>query len=349
MNDSQHIRYPAPLRPGDTIGITAPSSGVAEACHRRLDLCIEHLRSLGFDVREGECLRCNDGYVSGAPDARARDLMALWTDPQIKAILPPWGGELGVGLLERIDFDAMAAATPTWILGYSDTSTLLFALTTRTGIATAHGTTLMEMVAAQADPLTRGWADVLAMDAGGRIEQRSSEAFQVTGPRWEQQPEAAFNLTEPTRWRCMQGGRDLDACSFRGRLIGGCVDTIAHLAGSPYGDLDAFKRRCAGDGVILYLENAECTPERLCRALWGLRLAGWLTGLTGLLLGRSYPPDGKTLTYLDALHAVLDDLPLAVIYDADLGHRPPQMTLVNGAVATVEATGGAGRVAIEFL
>ncbi|WP_249023267.1 hypothetical protein [Kluyvera ascorbata] len=39
--------------------------------------------------------------------------------------------------------------------------------------------------------------------------------------------------------------------------------------------------------------------------------------------------------YTDALQSALGDLHIPVIYDVDIGHIPPQMTLVNGVQATV--------------
>ena len=37
------IRYPSPLRPGDRIGVTAPSSGIGKDLQGRLDFCIDYL------------------------------------------------------------------------------------------------------------------------------------------------------------------------------------------------------------------------------------------------------------------------------------------------------------------
>jgi muramoyltetrapeptide carboxypeptidase LdcA involved in peptidoglycan recycling len=52
------LRFPRPLRPGDTVAITAPSSGVrSKGALRRLDLVLDHWRQRGFRVIEGECLR----------------------------------------------------------------------------------------------------------------------------------------------------------------------------------------------------------------------------------------------------------------------------------------------------
>lgn len=56
------------------------------------------------------------------------------------------------------------------------------------------------------------------------------------------------------------------------------------------------------------------------------------------LIGRSAGPNTELPTqqsYTDALRSALGDLLIPVIYDVDIGHIPPQMTLVNGAQATV--------------
>ncbi len=63
-------RYPAPLRPGDRIGVTAPSSGVAADLMPRFEVCVASLRDQGYDVEVGGCL---DGttHISGTREERA--------------------------------------------------------------------------------------------------------------------------------------------------------------------------------------------------------------------------------------------------------------------------------------
>ena len=48
------IRYPAPLRPGDRIGVTSPSSGVSDDALATFRVCRPVLRDRGFDVVVGE-------------------------------------------------------------------------------------------------------------------------------------------------------------------------------------------------------------------------------------------------------------------------------------------------------
>jgi muramoyltetrapeptide carboxypeptidase len=62
--DDQSPRYPSPLIAGSRIAVTAPSSGVAAAQHARLDLVMAHLRSQGFHVEEGQCLRSEQHSAS---------------------------------------------------------------------------------------------------------------------------------------------------------------------------------------------------------------------------------------------------------------------------------------------
>ena len=58
------LRYPRPLVPGDRIGVTAPSSGVAPELRPRLHNAVKVLQDKGFEVVLGECLG-TPSHVSG--------------------------------------------------------------------------------------------------------------------------------------------------------------------------------------------------------------------------------------------------------------------------------------------
>ena len=331
--------YPAPLQPGSRIAVTAPSSGVAPPLHARLDLCLAHLRTQGFVVEEGACLRDEQRSASASADARAAELQALLLRDDIDAVIPPWGGELAIELLDRLDWPALAAAKPKWALGYSDSSTWMLPLTLRLNWATAHGPCLMDLVPNQQDALTRGAMAVLATAPGGSVTQHASDRWQLHWADFAHVPDGAYNLTERTHWRRLDGAAQ--DTHFAGRLIGGCIDTLMLLAGSPYGNVAGFITRHRADGVVLFLENAEQSPTAFVRALHALRWAGWLDGLAGVLIGRSAAPDSTApdaLRYADALQQTLGGLPCPVLVDVDIGHLPPQLVLVNGALAHVQCS-----------
>ncbi len=85
--------------------------------------------------------------------------------------------------------------------------------------------------------------------------------------------------------------------------------------------------------------------ECIYRTIWQMKMNGWFRNCNGILFGR---PDGysdvKDFSFTDALSLPLGDLNIPIIYDADIGHLPPQLTLINGAYAAVEYCNGAGEI-----
>ncbi|MFP3381535.1 LD-carboxypeptidase, partial [Bacillus sp. SIMBA_069] len=80
-------------------------------------------------------------------------------------------GELLIELLEHIDFAKLGNK---WVLGYSDTSLLLLVVTLQRGIATAHGTNLIDLRGEFSDATTAMWEKVLSTEVGSYIVQHSS-------------------------------------------------------------------------------------------------------------------------------------------------------------------------------
>jgi muramoyltetrapeptide carboxypeptidase len=338
------LRFPRPLRPGDTVAITAPSSGVQPGALPRLDLVLEHWRARGFRVVEGDCLRSQAQDASAPAAQRAAELMRFLADPAIAAVLPPWGGERAIELLPLLDFDALRASTPKWLLGFSDVSTLQMPLALCAGWASAHGSNLMDLAPSQTEPLVNGVFDLFAHDGATPFVQRASRLYQAKWTPFESDVNAPLNQTEPTRWRRLDG-RDGEPLTLKGRLIGGCLDTVSRLAGTRFGDVPAFIRSNRADGVLLYLENCEQNPCEMLRTFVSLKLHGWFDGVAGVLLGRSSAPevtDANRLDHLRATREALGDLPCPVLVDVDIGHRQPQFTLVNGALATCHFEAGSG-------
>lgn len=331
-------RRPRPLRAGDTVALCAPSSGVEPALWPRLERAIARLQSWGLRVHEGATLR-RQGQQCSAPAAeRAAELQALLLDPGIAAVLPPWGGERAIELLPRLDFQALAAAEPKWFSGFSDLSTLQLPLLLRAGWMSLHGPNLMELGAAELDANTAA-LQALLFQAEAPLQQ-ASPRWQARSPDWRDEPAANLQPSESTHWRRLDGHDE--ALVLRGRLVGGCLDTLARIAGSDYGDLRAWRQTTGIAPPLLFLENCEMAPCELLRALWSLRLHGWFEGAAGLILGRHAPPavasSTRQLSHEDAVRAALEGLDLPVLLDADIGHVPPQLGLIQGEWAALHWT-----------
>ena len=124
-----------------------------------------------------------------------------------------------------------------------------------------------------------------------------------------------------------------------GRLIGGCIDTLSTIVGTPYGDVPALVQQHRDEGVIVFLENCELQPGQLTRALTQMRYAGWFEGVRAVLFGRSSAKDTPSPVFEDVVRRVLGDVTHPIVLDGDVGHLPPQWTLIEGARATLDVDG----------
>ena len=129
------------------------------------------------------------------------------------------------------------------------------------------------------------------------------------------------------------------ALHVTGRLVGGCIETVSNLAGTPYGDVAAFGRAHAQDGLVVSVEAAEDGAAAICRNLHGLRLAGWFDHARAILVGRTSAPDHPQLTQREAVLDALGRLNVPIVFDMEIGHVPPQLPLVNGALASLTIDG----------
>ncbi len=214
------VRYPRPLQPGDRVGVTSPSSGVDDALRPRLDVAVRTVSDHGYDVVVGDCM---DGgsHVSAPAEHRAAELTEMLTDPAIRAVVPPWGGETAIDLLPLLDWDAIGSAEPTWVVGFSDLSTVITPLTLLTGTATLHGNNLMDTPYRVPDGLL-GWLDVVTRSPGESFTQTPPNRHRSTGwVDYAEVPEVSeLNLDGEGRWTRLDGD---DPVTVEGRLVGGCI------------------------------------------------------------------------------------------------------------------------------
>ncbi|MEU1704241.1 S66 peptidase family protein [Streptomyces sp. NPDC005706] len=326
------VRYPRPLRPGDRIGVTSPSSGVAKELRGRLDVAIRDLEARGYEVVVG---RCMDGstHVSAPAAERAAELTGMLTDPAVRAVVPPWGGETAVDLLPLLDFEAIGRAEPTWVVGWSDISTIITPLTLLTGVATVHGNNLMDTPYRTPEGLL-SWLDVVTAPQGQPLAQTPPGRHRATG--WDDYalyPEIRdLTLDTAGTWTRLDGTGDVDV---EGRLIGGCIETLVNLAGTRLLDTRSF---ADGDDLLVYVEACEDNAYTICRNLHGMRLAGFFDRAAAVLVGRTKAPDGRTLTQHEAVLDALGPLGVPIVADVECGHVPPYLALVNGARGRVVHT-----------
>lgn len=329
------MKYPRLLHKGDAIGVCAPSSGaLGDALAPRLDNAIRNIKALGYHVVETASVRSNSKCVSADGATRAAEFMSLYEDPDVVAILPPWGGEFLMDMLPLLDFDRLASLPAKWVCGYSDITTLTFPLTLVSDIATIHGSNLMNMGFARIHD-----SDLRVFDVMSNLttEQKSWDSWGGFTD-WNDVTKDVYRLDHPSSWKSLQGAARIAFC---GRMIGGCMDTLCKLAGTRFAPVDGFINSYRQDGIVWTLESCEMSAPEIYRTFWQMRESGWFQSCTGIIIGR---PDGyedkRDFTLIDAMKQGLGALNVPILYDADIGHLPPQMQIVNGSIGQVEFADG---------
>lgn len=184
------------LKPGDLIGVAAPS---ARFDREKLDQGVASLIRLGFEVRVPELIYEKKRYLAGEDRFRAGVINELFADPDVKGIICARGGFGAMRMLDYLDWDQIRRH-PKLVVGFSDVTALLTAIVQRCGFGTVHGPNLVSL--ADPDP-----------------ETLSSFSRAVTG-----RPET-MSVTHGT---CLHPGQ------AAGRLAGGNMATLVHLIGTTY-------------------------------------------------------------------------------------------------------------------
>src|SRR5437868_12721283 len=105
-----------PLPDGGTIGVPAPSSPYEN--RSEIDRGVRWWRERGYRVKLGGGAYERTDYVAGKPAVRARDLTALFADPEVDVVQTFRGGYGASQIVPLLDYGVIAA-NPKPFIGYS--------------------------------------------------------------------------------------------------------------------------------------------------------------------------------------------------------------------------------------
>ena len=334
------MKYPSGIKVGDTIGVTATSGGLdAPRDLVRLENAIKNFEEMGFDIEETPNVRKREKLVSSSGIARAEEFMLLWNDEKIRHIILARGGEFLMEMLPHLDIQELKSTEPKWVQGFSDSSLLLFYLTTHLEIATIHANNFSAYCM---EPVHESLFKTIAFleNPEKSLKQESFELYEKDHISWQEGMELEpYALSEKVEYQTLYGENEV---KMEGRLLGGCIDVLKTIIGTPYDTTKTFCKKYP-EGILWFLENCEMSVPDLYRALWQMKEAGWFQNAKGFLMGRTMSKEPKDdFTYEDVLHEVFDEMHVPVVYDMDFGHVSPQWTMVNGTFASFTYHDGKG-------
>lgn len=332
------MRYPEKLKKGDTIGICAPSDGITDEFKlARLDLAIENLKRLGYNVIETESVRKSDKGRSASSKQRAKEFMELMENDKVKFILYAGGGDFLMEVLDELDFEALKKLPPKWTQGFSDITNLGFLFNTILDVPSMYCEAVKDYAM---KPLYKNLTDALDIMSGEQVVQASFEKYEEEKDK--KIPESPYNLTKKVEWKNITGE---DEIVFEGRAIGGCFDVVECLIGTKYDHIKEYIQKYKNDGIVWFLECYEMTTPQVERKLWQMKNAGYFEHTKGIIFGRPlYLREDYEITFEEAVYTALKDLKIPIICGADIGHVPPQLAILNGAILRITSKDGKGKV-----
>ncbi|AYG79480.1 putative murein peptide carboxypeptidase [Streptomyces hundungensis] len=296
------LTRPPRLRPGARIAVVAPSGPVVE---ERLRDGLGILRDWGLEplaTAQVTDRHPQFRYLAGEDEKRARDFQEAWCDPTVDAVMCARGGYGAQRMVDLLDWNALRAAGPKVLVGYSDVTALHEAFAVRLGLSTLYG----PMVSAA----------TFLTDAATQESLRTT-LFE---------PEAAMTLGLP-------GARPLVPGRATGVTLGGCLSLLTADLATPHA------RRSAAGGLLL-LEDIGEEDYRLDRALTQLLRSGWLDGVTGVALGSWKDCGPYEERVRPVLGERLARLGVPVVEELGFGHCDTSLTMPLGVPATLDADRG---------
>lgn len=316
------MKYPSFLKLNDLIGITAPSAGVRS--EEDFDKSIYNLKKNGFRIVETKSVR-NDNEVSTTPVERIKELNELLENDEVKLIMSATGGDFLYEIMPFIDYNLIENNLK-WIMGASDSTNLLYTITTNLDIATIYGHNAGSF---DSKILDKSQEIALSYVKGNLLDQESYLKYESNR---KNRKDNNYALDKRVKWELLN-----DEFEISGRLIGGCIDCLRYLPGTKYDKTKEFIEKYKEDGIIWYFDIFSMTTEDFYLTLLQFKNAGWFNYIKGVIVGRVlFPNNFTSMTYQTALKKVFGNIPM--VFNADIGHIPPKMTLINGCIANICVT-----------
>jgi muramoyltetrapeptide carboxypeptidase len=284
---SELLIRPAPIVKGDTIGVVAPSYSPRVGWLTR---GVKALERAGFTVLLDPEITTLRRFTRAEDEHRAENLMSIWLDPRVKAVI---GGTGGYGAVRMIPYlePQIFESNPKAFVGYSDITALHLWLMRCAHLRVFHGPTVDDLIPSVRDPtMTSLLAALTAPRPATRIGRDMARA------------------AKPGR--------------ATGRLVGGNLSLVQQSIGTPY-EIDV-------RDAILFLEETRDPMSVVDERLVHLRAAGLLSQVRGIVFGQLSLDRSEEDEFEDFVLDLVSDLDVPVLMDFPAGHEVPNLTIPLG-------------------
>jgi muramoyltetrapeptide carboxypeptidase len=250
---------PRALKAGDRVAVLSPASRPeSQGALRR---CIQVVEQMGFKAEVGKSAMNMHGFMAGTDEERLADFNCALADETIAAVCCTTGGFGTLHLLPGINYEALRRF-PKVITGCDDNTSLLNAITAKTGLVTFHAPNLDQVKTRTTFERMKNMLTSTAVP--GPITTLSGTTGSG-GNGAAHSEDLQFDAFSP-----VQG-------NVQGTLAGGNLTAFISLLGTPY--------EPAVKGSILFFEDRNEQNGILDRWMTTLYIGGFLQAASGVAFG----------------------------------------------------------------
>lgn len=321
------------LKRGDTVAVLSPSSAAPGVWPHVHELGLSRLREI-FELVPLEFKATRK--VGSTKEERAKDLIAAFENPEVKAVIASIGGDDQVTYINQLPSEPFVQ-NPKPFFGFSDNShfcNFLF----QNNIPSYYGGSVLTQYAMQGemDPYTIAYLKH-ALFEEGEFELTPSETYNDVGLSWSDE-----TLLSTKREHFKNEGWYWDGeHNAEGILWGGCIESIDEMLrhGVIIPSLEEF------ENIVLMLESSEELPssDYVFRFLRALGERGIIKRIKAVVVGRpkawefnipntpeereEYRKSQREII-LETVRAYNPSIP--VIQNLNFGHTDPQIPMPYG-------------------
>ena len=294
------MKYPRFLEKNDTIGITALSSGTGDKI-KEVKTSLNHLKKDYKLIITPNVY--GDEIVSSPKEIRIKEFNNLVKE-DIKALINIRGGDFAYETLDELNYQEILKKR-LLVQGASDTTSLVYILTTKYDLATLYGFN------------AKGYdSEILNTD------QLTNFEF-MKGHLLDQKSYHDRNTYS------LNGDFKSD-----GIIIGGCLDVLRYMFGTNYDETKKFINKYKDKKIIWYFDIFAMGSVDVYLTLLQMKNLGYFKYSDTFIFGSIlFPKIECNMNYDDGYKKALGNK--NIIVDANIGHINPRFTILNGSVAKV--------------
>ena len=296
MIDNKKIK-PKKLEKGDTIGIIAPSDPVLKKDIEEINNSITLMEKSGFKIELGKNIFSNKLGYSATPEEKAQDINYMFENKNIKAIFCAKGGCNSNSTFDYIDYKKIEE-NPKIICGFSDSHSILNAITLKTGLITFYGPTFKSLTSWETD---YGYKEVIKRFVDCSLELGTKDDEYIT----------------------IQNGQ------VEGELIGGNLSLTNNMINGKY--------KLNFENKILFFEDLgwESEPSMISNYLYNMKQNGVFEKIVGMWIG-SYEHETNIALEKIVQDTIGEEYKFPIIKSNNFGHIDKKTVIPIGSMARID-------------